>query len=70
MHRQRPTPQMTMYHYLVKMCRQSLKNIPPCTQVSYCAVGKPFVVVAAAAVVGVDIVAVAAVAAVQGKALD
>ena len=52
------------------MCRQYLKNIPPCTQVSYCAVGKPFVVVAVAAVVGVDIVAVAAVAAVQGKALD
>ena len=63
---------MTMSHYQVKMCRQSLKNIPPCTQVSYFAVGKPFVVVAAAAVVGVDIVAVAAaaVAAVQGKALD
>ena len=58
------------------MCRQYLKNIPPCTQVCYFAVGKPFVVVAAAAVVGVDIVAVAAaaaaaaVAAVQGKALD
>lgn len=52
------------------MCRQYLKNIPPCTQVCYFAVGKPFVVVAAAAVVGVDIVAVAAAAAVQGKALD